>query len=72
MLNITNDQRNASQNYKKIAPYTGHHDHYQKVYQKKKKTGESVEKKEPSYTVTGNYQMVRVRVYEVSQEMEFW
>ena len=52
MLNITNYQRNANQNYNKVSPHTGqngHHPTLQTIY-----AGEGVEKREPSYTVGGN------------------
>ena len=32
MLNITNHQRNANQNYNKVSPHTGQNGHHPKVY----------------------------------------
>ena len=32
MLNITNYQRNANQNYNEVSPHTGQNGHHQKVY----------------------------------------
>ena len=32
MLNITNYQRNADQNYNEVSPHTGHNDHHDKIY----------------------------------------
>ena len=32
MLNISNYQRNANQNYNEVSPHTGQNDHQQKVY----------------------------------------
>ena len=32
MLNITNYQRNANQNYSEVSPHTGQNDHRQKIY----------------------------------------
>ena len=32
MLNITNYQRNANQNYDEVSPDTGQNDHHQKIY----------------------------------------
>ena len=46
MLSITNYQRNANQDYNEVSPHTG-----QKT---QKNTGEVVEKRVPSYTVSGN------------------
>ena len=31
MLNITNYQRNANQNYNEVSPHTGQNGHYQKI-----------------------------------------
>ena len=52
MLNITNYQRKANQNYE-VVPHTSQNDHHQKVYQKKKKML-GVEEKKPFNTVAGN------------------
>ena len=52
MLNNTNYQRMANQNYNEVSPYTGQNDHHQKIY--KNESGEIVEKREPSSTVGGN------------------
>ena len=32
MLNITNYQRNADQNYNEVSPHTGQNGHHQKIY----------------------------------------
>ena len=32
MLNITNYERNANQNYHEVSPYTSQNGHHQKVY----------------------------------------
>ena len=48
MLNITNYQRNANQNYNEVSPHAGQNGHYQK------NAGKGVVKKEPSCTVGGN------------------
>ena len=32
IINITNYQRNVSQNYNEVPPYTGQNDHHQNVY----------------------------------------
>ena len=32
LLNITNHQRNANQNYNKVSPHTGQNGHHQKIY----------------------------------------
>ena len=32
MLNITNQQRNANQNYNEVSPHTGQNGHHQKIY----------------------------------------
>ena len=53
MLNITNYQRNANQNYNELSPHTGQKGHHQKNLQTIN-AGEGVEKTEPSYTVDGN------------------
>ena len=51
MLNITNYQRNASQNYNEVSPHAGQNDN-QKIYIVN--YGEGEEKREPSFTVGGN------------------
>ena len=33
MLNITNYQRNANQNYNEVLPHTGQNSHHQKIYE---------------------------------------
>ena len=53
MLNITNYQRNANQNYYKVPTYTHQNGHHQKNLQIIN-AGEGVEKREHSYTVGGN------------------
>ena len=52
MLNITNYYRNANQNYDEVLPHIGKNSHHQQV--NKKQMLESVEKKEPSFTVGEN------------------
>ena len=53
MLNITNYQGNANQNYKEVSPNTGQNGHHQKNLQTIN-AGEGVEEREPSYTVGRN------------------
>ena len=53
MLNITNYYGNVNQNYKEVPPHTGQNAHHLKSLQITN-AGESVEKREPSYTVGGN------------------
>ena len=53
MLNITNYQRNANQNYNEISPHTTLEWPSSKNLQTIN-SGEGVEKMEPSYTVGGN------------------
>ena len=53
MLNITNHQRNANQNYNEVSPHTGQNGHHRKNLQTIN-AGEGMEKGEPSYTVGGN------------------
>ena len=53
MLNITNHQRNANQNYNEVSPHTGQNGHHQKNLQTIN-AGEGVEKREPSCTVPWN------------------
>ena len=50
MLNITNYQRNAKQNYNKVSPHPGQKDPYQKNLQTIN-AGEDVEKREHFYSV---------------------
>ena len=52
MLNITNYQRNANQNYNEVSPHTDQNGHHQNL--QTMNAGEGVEKREPSYTVGGN------------------
>ena len=52
MLNITNYQRNANQNYKEVFPHTSQNSHHQKIY--KLNAGEGVGKSKPSHTVGEN------------------
>jgi len=52
MLNITHYYRNANQNNNDLSPYTGLNGHHQKVY--KLNSGDGVEKREPSCTISGN------------------
>ena len=47
MIKITHYQRNANQNYNEVSPHT-------KTNLKTINAGEDVEKREPSYTVSGN------------------
>ena len=53
MLNITNYQRNANQNYSEVSLNTGQNGHHQKNLQTIN-AREGVEKKEPSCAVGGN------------------
>ena len=53
MLNITNYQRNANQNYSEVSPHNGQNGHHRKSLQTIN-AGEDVEKREPSYTVGWN------------------
>ena len=53
MLNITNYQRNANQNYNEVSSHTGENGHHQKNLQTIN-AGEGVEKREPSCTVGRN------------------
>ena len=46
MLNIANYQRNVNQNYNEVPPHTGQNGHHQKT-----NAGESVEEREPFYTL---------------------
>ena len=43
MLNITNYERNANQNYNEVSPHTGQNGRHQKIY--KQYAGEGVEKR---------------------------
>ena len=45
-------KRNTNQNYSEVSPHISQNDHHQKVYQHK--CCESVEKRDPFYTVGGN------------------
>ena len=49
MLNITNYERNANQNYSKVPPYTSQDGHHQKVYKQY-----LLEKRELSHTTGKN------------------
>ena len=53
MLNITNYQRKANQNYSEVSPHTSQNGHHQKKISTNN-AGEGVEKREPFYTVGGN------------------
>ena len=53
MLNITDGQRNANQNYNEISPHTGQNGYHQKVYIQTT-NAEGVEKRERSCTIGGN------------------
>ena len=53
MLNITNHQKNADQNYSEVSPHTGYNGHDQKNLETIN-AGESVEKREPSCISGGN------------------
>ena len=53
MLNITDDWRNANQNYNEVSSHTCRNGYHQKIY-KQLNAGEIVEKREPSYTVGEN------------------
>ena len=52
MLNISNYQRNANQNYNEVSPHTSQNGHHQKSLQTIN-AREGVEKRESSYTVGG-------------------
>ena len=52
MLNITNHQRNANQNYNEVSPHTGQNGHHQKNLQTIN-AGEGVEKGEPFALLVG-------------------
>ena len=52
MFNITKYQRNTNQNYNEISPHTSQNSHHQKKCQRV--NVQSVEKREPSYTIGGN------------------
>ena len=54
MLNISNYQRNASQNYNEVSSHTSLNGHPPSKSLQKINSGESVEKREPSYTVDRN------------------
>ena len=54
MLNITNYQRNANQNYNEVPPHTSQNGHPSLLSLQITSAGEGVEKREPSYTVGGN------------------
>ena len=51
ILNITNYQRNANQNYNEVLLHSGQNGHHQKI--QTINAGEDVEKREPPYTVGG-------------------
>ena len=53
MLNITNYQKTANQNYNVISTHTSQNADHQKNLQTIN-AGEGAEKREPSYTVSGN------------------
>ena len=53
MLNITNQKRNANQNYNEVSPHTGQNGHQQKNLQIIN-AGEGVEKREHSCTFGEN------------------
>ena len=53
MLNITNNYRNANQNYNEIPSHTDQNGVYQKIIYNNK-CWRGYEKREPSYTVGGN------------------
>ena len=53
MLNITNYQRNANQNYNEVSPHTRQNGLHKKNLQIIN-AGEAVKKRGPSYTVGGN------------------
>ena len=57
MLNITNYQKNANQNYRGSRPYVspnGHHQENLKTQSKNLNAGEAMERREPSCTISGN------------------
>ena len=53
MLNSTNYQRNANQNYNEVPPHPGQNGHHQKNLETIN-AREGVEKREPSCTLDGN------------------
>ena len=53
MLNVTHYRKNENQNHNEVSSHASQDDHHQKVYNQLS-AGESVEKREPSYTVGGN------------------
>ena len=52
MLNIANYKRNVNHSDNEVPPHTGQNGHHQNI--QITNAGESVEKREPSYTVGGN------------------
>ena len=52
ILNITNYQRNANQNYKDLSPHTSQNGHHQSLQAINAEEG--VKKRKPSETVGGN------------------
>ena len=54
MLNIAHYQRNAHQNYNEVSPHTSQNGYHKKKKIHKQPMLESVEIREPSYTVGGN------------------
>ena len=54
MLNITNYQRNANQNYNEVSPHTGQNSHHQKKNLQTINAREGVEKRERSCSVGRN------------------
>ena len=54
MLNITNYQRNANQNYNEVPPHSQQSEWPSLTRQQITNAGEGVEKKVPSFTVGGN------------------
>ena len=53
MLNITHYQRTANENHNEVSSHAGQNVCYKKSLQTVS-AGEGVEKREPSYTVSGN------------------
>ena len=50
MLNIIHYYKHANQNYSEVSPHSSQNGHHHQIIN----AGESVEKREPSYTVGGN------------------
>ena len=70
MFSVTNYQRSANQNYYEVSPHTRQNGHHLKSTHS---AGESVEKREPSYTVGGNVGAATVEnSMEVPHRITIW